>query len=669
MITRLVVDHADGSEQVVLSDGSWQVTRGPWLTGAHRNGDARDYVESVDGRLAGADQGWNEPGFDASSWQKPEVVGVHPAGDFTHLQGQQPRLSYQTAHPVKLTKLASGSVVADFGTVVPAMPKITFAHGTSGHAVAMHAGYALTADGAVSASTADNQGTDLSYAYTERDGRQTFQAYTYEGFRYLQIDDPGEQLTASSVAAVVQHTDADPARAATFHSSDPTLDAVDQLMQRSALYDSQEQFLDTPTREKGQFLGDSVNVSRALMAGSGDRGLTAKAIHEFIESGARYWPDGRLNAVYPNGDGKRDIPDYTEMFPSWVWDYYTNSGDRATLADAYPTSSAVADYVLRSVDPKTGLITNLPGGSGQYVGGIVDWPNRYGYDTATAARTTVNILAVDLLRHTADAGDVLGKPAAQSQALRADADKIATAVNDQLRRPDGMYTDGLEADGSQSTHASQIANAYALAYGLVPDASAGAVADYIASLKLQMSPFTANWLLTALHTAGRDDQVLARLTDTTSLGWANILAQGGTFMWESWEAKQNGDSMSHGWGSTALVDLQQDMLGVNVTAPASARLRISPPRGTSLTHAEGTVWTQAGTVSVAWRTAHGGTSLQVDVPVNVTAEVAVPVTGHQVPLVSGAGPDGAKSPRFEGVKDGTALYSVGSGHSTFSPRA
>lgn len=664
MLARLVIDHADGSEQVVLSDGSWKVTRGPWQPEPYRNGDGRDYIENVDGRVVQQQQGWNEPGFDDSSWQTPQVVGVHPAGVFTHLQAQQPRLSYTTVHPVKVTTLPSGAVVADFGKIIPAMPLVRFAHGVSGHTVDMWAGYVLNADGTVSNSPHDNQTSDLSYHYTEHDGAQSFQAFTYQGFRYLEMANPGEPMDASGIAAVVQHTDADPARAATFHSSDATLDAVDQLMQRSALYDSQEQFLDTPTREKGQFLGDSVDVSRALMAGSGDRDLTAKAIHEFIESQKRYWPDGRLNAVYPNGDGKRDIPDYTEMFPGWVWDYYLNSGDRATVADAYPVSAAVADYVRRAIDPVTGLVTNLPGGSGAYLYGIVDWPNRYGYDTATAARTTVNILAVDVLRSTALQAAVLGRPASEIAALRADADRLTTAINTRLRRPDGIYTDGLEADGSQSTHASQIANAYAIAFSIAPASGDAAISAYIAAMKLQMSPMTANWLLTALHDAGRDDQVLARLTDPTSLGWADILAQGGTFTWESWEAPQTGDSLSHGWGATALVDLQQDMLGVNVTSPAAATLRIGPPRGTGLTHAEGTVWTQAGTVGVRWQATGHGTAVTVDLPDNVTAEIDVPVDGTHAPRTGGPG---AAAAHFEGFRDGCAVYSVGSGLTAFTP--
>ncbi|WP_326798109.1 glycoside hydrolase family 78 protein [Streptomyces sp. NBC_01808] len=668
LLVRLVVDHADGSRQVVVTDASWQVARAPWLTAPRRNGDGGDYVEHVDGGLARQLHGWDEPGFEAdSAWAAPQVVGAHPAGPFTGLRGQEPRLAFEDVRPASVTTLDSGAVVVDFGKVIPARPVIRFRAGTAGRDVSMHAGYVHASDGSVSDSADDNQDTDLSYGYVQHDGPQTFEAFTYEAFRYLQIDNPGEPLDARSVSALVQHTDVDPGRAATLHSSDETLDAVFTLLRRSAVYSAQEQFLDTPTREKGQFLADSVDISRALMGGYGERVLTRKAIREFAESQRRHWPDGRLNAVYPNGDGKRDIPDFTEMYPGWVWEYYLRSGDHTTLRDAYPVMSAVADYVRRYVDPDTGLVTNLAGGSGAYLGGIIDWPVRYGYDTETAARTTVSILAVDVLRRTADTAAELGRPQAEARALRADADRLRDAVNARLRRPDGIYVDGLTAEGTQSTHASQIAGAYAIAFGVAPESDWPALADHLVALGLQMGPMTANWLLTALHRAGRDGEVLHRLTDAGTRGWANLLARGGTFTWESWEAPERGDSLSHGWGSTALVDVQQALLGVTVTAPGAAAVRIHPPRDTALTHAAGTVPTQRGPVGVRWRTADGGTTLSVDVPVNVTAEVRVPVTGDRPPRASGAGPDGERSPRFEGVRDGYARYVAGSGRSTFGP--
>jgi alpha-L-rhamnosidase len=634
LLMRVVVEHADGTRQVVVTDGSWQVARGPWKKTAYRNGDGRDYVEDVDGTAEPL--GWDRPGFDASSWTAPQVLGVHPAGVFTHLQAQESALTRQTVHPVKVTKLASGAVVADFGKIIPAVPLVRFRDGVKDRAVTMTAGYLLNPDGTVSNSSHDNQGTDLTYRYTERAGDQTFRAFTYEGFRYLQVDAP-----AGDVAAVVQHTDVpDQAR---LRTSNAGVDAAYDLMMRSALYDSQEQFLDTPTREKGQFLGDTVDVSLATMAGYGERRLTRKAIREFIASQARYWPDGRLNAVYPNGDGARDIPDYTEMFPGWVWQYYLQSGDTATLKAAYPVMKAVADYVRRYVDPSTGLVTKLAGGSGAYVNGIIDWPNRYGYDTAATARTTVNILGVDVLKETAQAARTLGE---DTGTLQQDASSLTTAINARLRRPDGIYIDGLEADGSQSTHASQIANAYAVAYGVTSDA---AVTGYVAGLGLQMSPMTVHLLMAAL--ADRPDQMVKRLTDPNGIGWARILASGGTFMWESWEAPETGDSLSHGWGSTPLVDVQQSLLGVTVTAPGAAEVRVRPP-ASGLTWASGTVPTQRGDVSVSWRRDGRRTTVSVSTPVNVRAEIDLPpgrvhVTG-------------------DARAAGHSVYSAGSGHVTFT---
>ena len=64
----------------------------------------------------------------------------------------------------------------------------------------------------------------------------------------------------------------------------------------------------------------------------------------------------------------------------------------------------ISDYVNRAIDPKTGLVTNLPGGGSDYLYGIVDWPPqmRYGYDMTTVARTTENIQAVDVFVRVAD---------------------------------------------------------------------------------------------------------------------------------------------------------------------------------------------------------------------------------------------------------------------------
>ena len=115
-----------------------------------------------------------------------------------------------------------------------------------------------------------------------------------------------------------------------------------------------------------------------------------------------------------------------------------------------------------------------------------------------------------------------------------------------------MLVDGLEADGTPSTHASQQANAYALAFGIVPAAQRTAVADYVVVARQRDGRRrTSACCSTRCTTAGRDDALVTALTDPNRPGYAQILKEGATFTWESWDARQTGDSESHGWGCWA----------------------------------------------------------------------------------------------------------------------
>ena len=139
------------------------------------------------------------------------------------------------------------------------------------------------------------------------------------------------------------------------------------------------------------------------MAVEAERVLTHRRLSEFILSMGQFWSTpatnvGRMNAVYPNVDNARDIPDYTQGYLVWVWEYYLQSGDRAFLATNYTALTNVAQYVNRSLNPANGLITKLLGGtSGSYTNGIIDWPSdmQFGYDLNTVrnpgnATTVIN---------------------------------------------------------------------------------------------------------------------------------------------------------------------------------------------------------------------------------------------------------------------------------------
>jgi alpha-L-rhamnosidase len=182
-------------------------------------------------------------------------------------------------------------------------------------------------------------------------------------------------------------------------------------------------------------------------------------------------------------------------------------------------------------------------------------------------------------------------------------------------------------------------------------------------------PRTAGEVLETLRLAGRDSDLLTRLTDPKTPGWANLLARGATFTWEVWDPSDLiGDSMSHGWGANVLVEIQRGLLGLEPTGPGYATFRVAPPAG-GLPTASGRVPTPRGVIAVRWQrgSGTGAWTLDLTVPANATATVRLPglnaahVTegGHPLRAVTGA--------RLVGTDHGTAIFEVGAG--TYHVRA
>ena len=97
---------------------------------------------------------------------------------------------------------------------------------------------------------------------------------------------------------------------------------------------------------------------------------------------------------------------------------------------------------------------------------------------------------------------LLNRPPAEIDAIGQHADALGRAIQAKLTRPRRHLIDGLKSNGAQSSHASQQANAWALAVGLVPPHARKAVADYVVSLKNAMGVVYFRVLLDALHVAG-----------------------------------------------------------------------------------------------------------------------------------------------------------------------
>ena len=656
LLVQLSLTYADGSRVVHVSDGSWRWHAAEWLPSPQRNSDGGDFVEWIDAREHPS--GWATAGFDDSSWSGPVIHGLAGTPPFGKTYVQRTAVTESPVSPVRLHTTANGTTVADFGAVYAARPRVHFATGEPGRTVSLRVGYLLDPDGQVS-TLHGTQGTNLSFSYIMGSGSQTFEALTFLGFRYLQIEGAGQSLGAADVTALARHTAMPPSPMATFASGNRTLDAVWRLNAHSCLYCSQEQFVDTPTREKGQFVWDASNSSEAVMRAYGDQNLTWQGLRDVVRGQARFWPDGRVNAVYPNDDGARDIPIFTARYPEWLWRYYLSTGDRATAVGHYTSMTKVADWLWARRGAK-GLLGGLAfGTNGDPV---------YGYDLAVTADTTGNALSLNAFRRT---GQVAALAGDQGGAMlwSARADQLAGAMNAALRRPDGIYVDGLVASGAQSTHASQEANALALAYGIVPAADVAAVGRYVTSLGVDVGPIHGLELLRALAAADMPAAMVRTLTDASTPGWAHIVAAGGTFTWETWAPSDLiGDSMSHGWASSALVAMQESLLGVSLMEPnpdGTVRVAVAPP-SSGLSRAAGSVPTIAGAVALSWQRRGGGMSLDLTVPPNAAALLHLPYRQESSVREGGVPAGRATGVTVSSISGGQAVLSMGSGTYRFT---
>jgi alpha-L-rhamnosidase len=653
----LSLHYADGSRVIHVSDGSWREHPAEWLPSPQRNSDVGDFVEWVDGPAHPT--GWAGVGFDDRSWSAPVIAGFTGTPPFSATYAQRTTIHETPVAPVRVDTLPGGAVVADFGAVYAARPRVTFASGDVGQTVTMRVGYLLDPDGQVS-TLHGTQETNLSMSYIMRSGAQAFEGFTYFGFRYLQVDNPPAPLRADDLVAIARHAAMPDVQTATFTTDNRMLNAVWRLCARSCLYCCNEQFVDTPTREKGPFLWDAANESEGVMRAYGDQNMTWQALRDVARGQKRYWPDGQVNAVYPNGDGARTFGTSTARYPEWLWRYYTSTGDYGTALALYPSVTQAVAWLWSTRQAGTGLLYGLADTD--------DGDPVYGYDLSVAADTASNVMAVNAMRRVAQLATATGD-AAGAQTWQARATQLTAAVNAVLRRPDGTYVDGVDADGTQSMHASQEANALPLAYGVVPAADLDAVGAYVASLGIDVGPNHGLELLRGLAAASMPGAMVHTLTDATIPGWAHIVQAGGTFTWEVWKPSDLiGDSMSHGWGSSALVAMQETLLGVTLGEPdADGRVRavVAPPAA-GLERAQGSVPTIAGPVLLAWQRRGTGMTMALTVPANATATVRLPAGAS-----AGVREGGVAAARAPGVTvgpaaDGVVALSVGSGTYRFT---
>jgi hypothetical protein len=602
------VTYVDGSRARFTTNEAWQCftlrSHAPEGDQTRTMGYQTQFAEDIDMRLWPA--GWREPGFDTTAWQTPLVE----AQDHMLYEQLTPPLEIYRADPARTVKKGDGHYFYDFGHEVVGHTRIRVS-GPAGTTLTVRHGEELSAPDTVRHEMRAN------CLYEEfpvlSGGEDLIEFYDYKAFRYIEVMGmPGE----AEVWVDVRHHPFD-ANATTLRTEDKLLQGIWDICKRGVQMGSQGGFLDCPSREKGQYLGDAVIIARSHLWLTGDLTLTRKCLSDFHQS-QRICPG--MMAVAP-GSFMQEIAEYPLQYPLLLWHYYQHTGDEATTAalvnQALPS---LFSYFARYED-ESGLLTGI---DDKWV--LVDWPNNlrggYDYDYAeTRANTVVNAFYYGAHQAAAQLLEALGHDATRHREAMA---RLEQAFAAHLADP----ATGLYLDAPGSTHSSLHANAIPLRFGLTAGANPEAMLALIARERLNCGVYIASYVIEACFENGAPDLGYGLITSDDERSWAEMLKHGATTCMEAWGPDQKGNtSWCHPWSSSPIYLLAERVLGLTPRVPGWGAIDFAPPAIAGLPAMQLAFPIPGGRVEVTYTPERGyRITAPMGVPVHAKAPEGVQIT-------------------------------------------
>ncbi len=646
-IAQIRLEYADGSVEIIGTDGSWKTSPGPITFNTIYGG------EDLDARLVQCC--WNKPGFDDSKWS-PAITLAGPGGELRGLSCAAPPLKLFETHQGKaIHTLSNGDVVYDLGQNASHVPVITVT-GATGSKVSVMPSELLGPDDGVDQKSmgAGKRGGYLSEFTKGTDDTETWSPkFNFVGCRYYQIHlTPAVTNDAlpkiKSVAARVMHSSSEPV--GEFECSNDLFNRTRKLVRWAQRSNMLSLLTDCPHREKLGWL------EQAHLNGPGIRyefaldQLFTKTLNDIADSqltnglvtttAPEYaiFADKTDTAHLRNGFG--DSPEWSAAFILVPWQQYEFSGDLELFRRHYSAMQAYIAY----------LGTRANNSILDY--GLGDWydlgPNKPGVSQLTPRALTATAFYFENVRTLGRAAALIGKTE-DAQHYAALAEKIRAAFNEKFYHA----TTGSYATGSQC------ANAIPLVMGLCETANRPVVLDAIVrDIHEHNTANTAGdvgyrYVLRALADGGRSDVIFDINNQTNKPGYGMQLAKGKTSLTEAWDG---GSSQNHFMLGQIQEWFYHDLAGIQ-NAPGSAgfkNIRINPQPVGDVSWVKASYKSIRGEIEVMWQRKASEFKLEAEIPANTTAEIYVPAE-------SAAAVKKNTAAKFLRMEKDRAVFGVGSG--------
>jgi hypothetical protein len=566
-----------------------------------------------------------------------------------------------------MVALNGGSYFVDFGRAAFGTLQLTLTSAAAGDSIVVHLGERLAAPDRV----------DRAPAGTIRYRRVVLPLLAGTRTYRLQIPPDARNTGPQAIPMPPDVGEVLPFRYAELeHVPSPvSADAVRQLRISYPFDNTASDFVSSDTVLNAVWALSKYSIRATSFAGvyvDGDRERIPYEADAYINQLGHYSVDREFTLA-------RYSHEYLITHPTWptewilhsvlmAWADYQATGDTTSLARHYDDLKAKALLPLARADglisTQTGLVTPDVLRSIHFGGqlrDIVDWPQseRDGYELRPV-NTVVNAFHHEAVARMGDIAEALGR-AEDARTFRQRASRVRDAINRSLfdaRR-------GVYVDGEGSSHASSHANLFPLAFGLVPESRVPGVAKLLMERGMAVSVYGAQYLLEALYRVGEADQALRLLTSTGPRSWAHMSYDlGSTITLEAWDVayKPNLD-WNHAWGAAPANIIPRWLMGVRPLAPGHERILVQPQPG-ALAWAQLELPTIRGPVFTRFESAPERFSLEVRLPANTSARVALPRRGRRDVVVRMDG----RPVRARNEGELLTIDSVGAGRHLFEVR-
>jgi alpha-L-rhamnosidase len=618
LLAKLVIDYADGSTEVIATDGTWKATTGPILYDNVYGG------ETYDARLEKT--GWDRPGYDDSTWTAAQVVAA-PAPRLL-AQMIAPIRQMKTLPPVAVIAGNNGKWIFDLGQNIAGWAQIKL-RAPVGTELTLRFSEILSADGlALDLITTGPHATGLPQTdiYVCKGGGEETWAprFTYHGFRYVEVSGLPEKPSPDFLTGVLVHSDVAPR--GSFQCSDELLNRI----HRTSLWTLEDNLHsvleDCPHREKCAWLGDTHAVGETAIFHYDMAQFFTKFADDIETSlgdgGVTYWGQKATPGIPCNVAVGRRLcqearPDWGSAYVLLPWYLYQYYGDTAVFTRHYPHLKKWIEYVrgLR----EDGIVTR----------GYGDWCPPGGNPrmecpvplTSTAYFHATVVIMADFARQLGKTDD--------ATAYKQLAEETKAAFN---RKFFNATTGG---------YGSQTADAVALRFALFPDGQQAAVATSLRRGVVEQHRGHAfvgihggRPLYTQLSAHGYTEVAIAALKQPTWPSYANLLTQGHTTWPEIFDEKPRGTdtagrSLNHPMQSGFAAWFHESLGGIRPAAPGFKKILLEPHGYHQLAWVEAAHESPYGLIKSHWRSTAGEFTWHISIPPNTTAIVSVPRPRHR----------------------------------------